>query len=420
MKKTLILLTTTTILILSTKQECWAWSNHAEVTRSALRMIPELTKQQVIYHPFDSLLSKLTAAYPSIDLSTTAKFNAYLLIDRNFKFSDDLKLGEYPGSTHSYLDVLSSYADEPDRNMDIAVFDQYPDSKEMQDAKAKYGTIFPLEGTGSQFFRHAYMPPWSASHPIVGYRIDHTFENLGEAPSRSRLFFELARKAMAVGETYWALRFMSNGLHYLEDVSSPFHTRRVVTFKFLTAGFSSKYRKYYTGDATENITGLTTYYHWVFEGFIGHHMATLQGNTPSAAAIKLDQALCGKPGEQWRKMDYIKSTSTEPVEKLVMRMANYSLSYSGPTARAAWAFLPDLIELERTEGVHNTIELTKVMNDKDPSINFYERESWWTNLLATRTFETKEGKKLFKVVEKVYKVQGYAIRQVVKKELGLE
>jgi len=65
---------------------------------------------------------------------------------------------------------------------------------------------------GSQGYRHMYFSVFAGLLKV------------GKAPQRANYFFEMAKIAFKKNDYYWGFRFTARALHYLQDVSQPYHT----------------------------------------------------------------------------------------------------------------------------------------------------------------------------------------------------
>ncbi len=108
------------------------------------------------------------------------------------------------------LDVLSIYSDEPDWNMD----DDVPQLKGKGISEAG-------EGTATRTLRHF----WYEGETSFGVE----FGKDQQTDRRAQLFYELSLIAFSVDEPYWGYRFLANALHYIQDMTQPFHTKALIS-----------------------------------------------------------------------------------------------------------------------------------------------------------------------------------------------
>ncbi|MDD5015526.1 MAG: hypothetical protein PHW73_10620 [Atribacterota bacterium] len=93
-------------------------------------------------------------------------------------------------------DILINYSDEPDWDLDTNL---------------KLNRLQGLTG-GSRGYRHMYISMFGG------------LLRAGDAPKRANHFFEMSKIAFRKGDNYWGFRFTARAVHYLEDVSQPYHT----------------------------------------------------------------------------------------------------------------------------------------------------------------------------------------------------
>jgi hypothetical protein len=107
-------------------------------------------------------------------------------------------------------DVIAVYSDEPDWLMD----DDVPRLKDK-------GVTTGFQGTGTRILRHF----WYEGQNVLG----HDFGKDQELDQRMQLFYQLSLIAFSVDEPYWGYRFLGDALHYLEDLTQPFHVQAMMS-----------------------------------------------------------------------------------------------------------------------------------------------------------------------------------------------
>lgn len=113
------------------------------------------------------------------------------------------------------LSVLSTFADEPDWQMDRSLwgFTEYGYGEQ------PYGKA---EGEGSkapfhvQFLHENFLVKAFAPEMLEGMMLD-----------RIELFERLSHLAFQTGHDYWGYRFTAWGTHYIQDLSQPYHAKAV-------------------------------------------------------------------------------------------------------------------------------------------------------------------------------------------------
>lgn len=124
-----------------------------------------------------------------------------------------------PGQHVSPLAVLASASDEPDYGMDINLF---------VDGDSEHGHLygFGRQPFGADGYEHSSQAPFH----MTFYELPWIVRTL--APELSRTypllrayqFFDLARFAFDTGHPYWGYRFAGWGLHYVQDLTQPYHS----------------------------------------------------------------------------------------------------------------------------------------------------------------------------------------------------
>lgn len=130
-----------------------------------------------------------------------------------------------PGEAVSAVQVLSSAADEPDYGHDINLFSDNPG-----EAGGQYN--FGAQPFGDARFEYSSQAPFH-----IGYYHEPELV-LQAAPYLRRTlphwriyqYTGLARLALASGHDYWGYRFLGWALHYMQDLTQPYHAKTVPGF----------------------------------------------------------------------------------------------------------------------------------------------------------------------------------------------
>lgn len=91
---------------------------------------------------------------------------------------------------------------------------------------------------GSQGYRHLYYPSWTLKFPLL-------FLPQGMAPFRAEKFFRLAEENYKRGNIPEGLLFTAWALHYIEDLSQPYHTCQT-SWDFIKGAFTISAMTRYT------------------------------------------------------------------------------------------------------------------------------------------------------------------------------
>jgi len=166
----------------------------------------------------------------------------------------DEKIGEKVKAS----DILINYSDEPDWDLDTNL---------------DLNKIQALTG-GSQGYRHMYFS-------VFGGLL-----KAGVAPQRANHFFEMSKFAFEKGDNYWGFRFAARTLHYLEDVSQPYHT--------YPAPLDVLFKKFFN---VKKLTVLVTNAHYGYEDFNGylfeHKKEEFYNLLPEVKTVKMDDIADG-------------------------------------------------------------------------------------------------------------------------------
>lgn len=134
-------------------------------------------------------------------------------------------LALHPGEAVNALEVLSSAADEPDYGHDINLFSDNP------------GEVGALYNFGVQPFGDARFEYSSQAPFHIGYYHEPAVVFMAAPYLRQTLphwriyqYMGLARLALASGHDYWGYRFLGWALHYLQDLTQPYHAKTVPGF----------------------------------------------------------------------------------------------------------------------------------------------------------------------------------------------
>lgn len=124
------------------------------------------------------------------------------------------------GHERNAAEVLIGYVSEPDGILDGGL-DQSPYIERLRTSMS----YFYGSDAQTHAFRHYYVPS-SGIPPILWPK--------GIAPYRAELYAELARGAFRTGHPYWGFRFLAWSIHYIQDVTQPWHTELLPNFSFLS------------------------------------------------------------------------------------------------------------------------------------------------------------------------------------------
>lgn len=170
-----------------------------------------------------------------------------------------------PGARMTVGEILQGGSvDDPDRGMDqnlpradATLFDPQNDCQWMGG----------VTGTTSQGFRHMYFGGWKASAPLLTFQIP--LRPVGQSPDRIVLFAEKAKAYLKAGNTAWGTRLTAWAMHYIQDLTQPFHTVQVLNLKMVP--WSALFL-WPPGEGFKNLvretTRVMTNFHWTYEDYV--------------------------------------------------------------------------------------------------------------------------------------------------------
>jgi hypothetical protein len=178
---------------------------------AALRINPESRLTLFIQlKPGDSVAGRPTLAdtqVTTLKRSETTRSNTFLALR--------------PGDAVAVADVVATASDEPDHGLDVGLF---------EDNGTAYGRQY---GFGKQPFGYNPQIEFSSQGPFhIGF-FHESWIVYKAAPYlmrtwpeyRIHLYTALARHALRTGHPYWGWRFAGWALHYVQDLTQPYHSR---------------------------------------------------------------------------------------------------------------------------------------------------------------------------------------------------
>ncbi len=186
-------------------------ADHADAAHflAAVRVAPQIKLALYLQLPPGAPLGERTAlpesAVTTLKTSESSKSDTFVAL--------------HVGERAPVIDVLASAVDEPDYGMDLGLF-------------ADNGTAFGRSyGFGNQPFGNPTVE-WSSQAPFhMGFFHEASivykaapYLQLTFPEYRIHMWRSLASFALAHGHPYWGWRFAGWGLHYLQDLTQPYHS----------------------------------------------------------------------------------------------------------------------------------------------------------------------------------------------------
>lgn len=232
-------------LLLVAGAPAMAWDNHALLTRLSLAGWDKW--ESAPFEPIEKALKDLTVDGLKLD---SRKSLGKLLQIRHHHVDWDSPGPEPEGADSRGLTVLAWSADTPDQGMD-----QELRLSEDQEWMGGY------TGLPSQAFRHMYWPAWNWRQPLVTLHLPHPTQPMGVAHERAQIFFDLALQAKNTGHTFWAYRFLGFALHYMQDLTQPYHCQQAGSIVLLPYGKILRGKEAFLKEATRIVSN----FHLAFE-----------------------------------------------------------------------------------------------------------------------------------------------------------
>jgi hypothetical protein len=162
--------------------------------------------------------------------------------------------------------ALASYVDEPDFGMDTGLFSDSKDSsgKAIEDGQI-YG--FGAQPFGNPALEYGTQAPFHIHFQFSG--AENVVVSIGQpgakktyTPMRLQQFSTLSKFAFSKGHSYWGFRFAGWALHYVQDLTQPYHSSLCPghnPFSLLGAGVSSSAKAQLLNEVTALHTAIEEY-----------------------------------------------------------------------------------------------------------------------------------------------------------------
>lgn len=252
---------------LSAASQVSAWDAHDHVTRLALQS--QENWDEVAYEPIENALPALAVGGKPAPRHVEALAHRLGIHAKkiNWTWQPSAQDLAYPAA----LEVIAYGALEADAGMD-------QDHDLSEDQKYMGGT----KGPSSQGFRHMYYRKFDVAEPLATFHFP--FREMGGAPERAQLYFDLAVQAKKGGHLFWAYRFLGWGVHYVQDIGQPFHANQLGSitlfplWTLISRGFEA---------GVAEATRLSGNFHLSFEQYTNYFLSPSQGSSPLLVAFKI-------------------------------------------------------------------------------------------------------------------------------------
>ncbi len=235
------------VLFLFSTNAAFGWGNHVVFTNICVDAIQSnsLDNLKYDYVPIDEALK-------SIGIQSKAEFAHIYQIQEN-------KIQVQKINLTNWKEIIAFASSEPDMGMD-----QELNVSSDQDMMGGY------HGLSSQGFRHMFYRKYDILSPLETLHVPP--RKMGQAPERAKLFFELSQKFYNQKQYYWAIRTLGWGLHYVQDLSQPYHVSQFASFQLLA--FSKLFQSF--SALVKETTRLVSNYHLSFEELVDVNLSKNQ------------------------------------------------------------------------------------------------------------------------------------------------
>lgn len=187
------------------------------------KVMPDLLKWCLRYHQkFDT---RYAWSIPDLAAITQSEKKAGRSFDDReallWLLEDNIQTPLTLGNERTAADILIRYVDEPDGPLD----DQLSQPLYLERVRPSMSYFYEPGNPHTHAFRHCYVPT-SLIPPI--------FSPKGMAPYRAALYARLAEGAFQSGHPYWGYRFLAWSIHYVQDMTQPWHTVFLPSISFLS------------------------------------------------------------------------------------------------------------------------------------------------------------------------------------------
>ncbi len=280
---------------------------------------------RILSHPPDALQKAISAPCGPEDLQTAAKLTEELRLNRSILFAPTAPLTCAKGTPLTGVMILNGVVtDEPDNGMD-------QDLDASADPKGERKYMGGEKGPNSQGFRHMHFGGWKPGRPLA--TLQYPFNAVGQALERTQETALLARAMLREKKEAWGYRVLGWSVHYLQDLTQPFHTTQIPSLKMLPwERIDWAKPGLIWGTLVEGTTQSISNYHRAYEEYVATKMKALD---PSFVAE------CLKPYESGERLGF--QPKTDPVRKLIETAAGRSRARASEIGQAVYEFFgPEL------------------------------------------------------------------------------
>lgn len=234
----------------------FAWDTHRKLNESFLDALPEALKID--------LSKRFRPSSPGEWDRDLAPIIARLQLNRS-ALARNPKHPSPLDALDPFSMLLSNAIDEPDDGMD-------QDLPESADPRHYRKWMGGTAGPTSQGFRHMFFAGLEWLHPLSTFQVPT--KAVGEAPERYSAFMASSKTLLEQGHAPAAWRVGAWAIHYIQDLTQPFHTNQVPNLRMVPW---SSLVTWPPQDGFQNLVRETTRvlsnYHWAYEGWVLYELS---------------------------------------------------------------------------------------------------------------------------------------------------
>lgn len=177
------------------------------------------------------------------------------------------------GKKISALDIIATASAEPDYGLDINLWEDNPSSfsKIYGWGKQPFGNKTIVLSSQAPFHMGFFY-----ENPLI-YKFAPEYQ-ISYLEYRIHLYLNLAHYAFKTGHDYWGYRFLGWALHYIEDLTQPYHTAMAPGISIFQVFYSISLEKIGYEATAQNLTQLILNRHYSLENYVYFLMQDLIKN----------------------------------------------------------------------------------------------------------------------------------------------
>lgn len=289
------------ILLWPSMSGAWSLHDHAIIAERGLHATIAAwdLEAPVPVLPFAAFLE---AFAPTQGVATTPlAFARYLEIDPAIDIAQ-LGPSEASGTRTTPLQILTLHVNDPDDGRDANLYRRDAAGRRLLDDDGApiplYEHLFFFGGPESQAYRHFEKPPFRWTD--IGHTLGYPFGTFGMASVQAQRYFDLAVATWQLGHHYWAWRWLACAIHYVQDISQPYHTTQISSHGKYAWRALRVWLQTPETSLPEAISALMHNSHHWYEHYVAHHTGIALGGAPmDARAMDFLTALDGTTDSAW-------------------------------------------------------------------------------------------------------------------------